>query len=167
MSQQILIAACLAFGLSAALVAGVFQSFSDFIMRGLASVQGSGGMASMQAINVTVINSWFLRFFIALAPLSVVFALYAVWGMEGRALVAVVLAAAIYVPFSFVVTLFGNVPMNNALADLPSGTAQASEYWTHYYRRWTQFNTLRTWASAVAAACYFYAAVVLAGQGAA
>ena len=167
MSQQILIAVALAFGLAAALVAGVFQSFSDFIMRGLASVQGSGGMASMQAINVTVIDSWFVRFLIALAPLSILFALYGVWAMEGRALVALVLAAAIYVPLSFGVTIFGNVPMNNALADLPPGAAQAGEYWAHYADRWTQFNTLRTWASAAAAACYFYAAVALAGQGAA
>ena len=41
--------ACLFLGLSSALVGGVFQAFSDFVMRGLMLAQPAGGIDSMAA----------------------------------------------------------------------------------------------------------------------
>lgn len=49
---------CLGLGLGAALVGGVFQSFSDFVMRGLMLAEPAGGMESMQQLNRTVFRSF-------------------------------------------------------------------------------------------------------------
>ena len=49
-----------------ALIGGVFLSFSDFIMRGLAQAPGTAGPAAMVGINRTVYQSIFMILFISL-----------------------------------------------------------------------------------------------------
>jgi uncharacterized membrane protein len=46
--------------LGCGLVAGVFFAFSTFVMSALARLQSKEGIAAMQAINITVINPWFM-----------------------------------------------------------------------------------------------------------
>ena len=166
MSAQFLIAASLALALASALLAGVFQSFSDFVMRGLVSAPAAGGMASMQRINVTVMRSWFLTGFMLLVPASLGLAVYAVITLDGAVMASFVLAAVIYVLGAFGVTMRGNVPMNNRLADLPSNAASSQEYWQSYAQRWTRFNHLWMFACMATAACYMGAAMLLSGQAA-
>ena len=48
--------ACLGLGLLAALVGGVLQSFSDFVMKGLLQAQSAGGMESMQQLRT--LGAW-------------------------------------------------------------------------------------------------------------
>ncbi len=164
MSAQFLILACLSLALISALLAGVFQSFSDFVMRALATTPSDGGLASMQRINITVMRSWFLASFMVLVPATLALALYAVASLDGSVAVALVLAAAIYVPGAFGVTMLGNVPMNNHLAALPPEERSSHEYWQHYVSRWTRFNSLRMFACIATAGCYLYAAMLMAGQ---
>ena len=54
----------------------------------------------------------------------------------------------------------GNVPMNNRLAELQPGDAEAAAYWDEYVTRWTAWNHLRT-ASALAAAAVLTVAITL------
>lgn len=166
MSDQILISVCLSLALIAALMAGVFQSFSDFVMRGLFSTPTDGGLVSMQRINVTVMRSWFLASFVVLVPVSIGLALYALTMTQGAAALAIVLAGVIYIAGCFGVTMLGNVPMNNRLAALTPGLASSDAYWQHYAQVWTRFNHARMAACIAVAGCYLYAAVKLAGQGA-
>ena len=50
--------------LGSGLVAGIFYAFSTFVMRALGQLPKNQGMAAMNAINVSVINSlFFLAFF--------------------------------------------------------------------------------------------------------
>ena len=60
----------LAAALSTGVVAGIFFAFSNFVMRALERVEPSAGMASMQAINVTVLNPMFFLFFLGAALLG-------------------------------------------------------------------------------------------------
>lgn len=166
MSAQFLIFACLTLALVAALVAGVFQSFSDFVMRALATTPGEGGMAAMQRINVTVMRSWFLTSFMVLVPASLALGIHALASLDGAVALSLMLAAIIYVLGAFGVTMRGNVPMNNHLAALPAKDGSSQEYWRHYASRWTRFNHLRMFACIAAAACYLNAAMLLAGQAA-
>lgn len=166
MSAQFLILACLSLALVSALLAGVFQSFSDFVMRALATTPAEGGLASMQRINITVMRSWFLAGFMAMVPASLALAIHASANLDGAVASSIVLAAAIYIPGAFGVTMLGNVPMNNHLAALPAGEASSQDYWQHYLARWTRFNHLRMSACIATAGCYLYAAVLLAGQAA-
>ena len=47
--------------LGSGLIGGIFFAFSSFIMKALARVPPTHGIAVMQSINVTVLNIWFSR----------------------------------------------------------------------------------------------------------
>lgn len=157
-----IIIACLAMGLSCALVAGVFQSFSDFVMRALIAAAPSAGMESMQMINRTVFRSVFLVMLLGLAPASLAFAAYALLYPIGAGASWIIAGAAIYVAGVFLVTMLGNVPMNNRLDRMETGSAGAADYWQIYGSRWTQWNHVRTLGSLAAAICFLVAAVAAA-----
>ena len=53
-----------------ALVAGVFLSFSDFVMRSLDKTESSGGVAAMQHINREVFRTLFMVLLIGMTVLS-------------------------------------------------------------------------------------------------
>ena len=153
--------ALLLLGLSAALVAGVFQSFSDFVMGGLLRAHPAGGIDSMQQLNRTVFRSVFLTIFLALVPVSLAFGVYAWLAMDGVSQHLTLAAAIIYLPSVFVVTVAGNVPMNEKLDKMDPSSSEAAAYWQTYGRVWTRWNTLRTIGSVATAVCYLIAAVSL------
>ncbi len=159
MTPEILVYLCLAFGLAAALVGGVFQSFSDFVMRGLSAAGASAGSAGMIGLNRTVFSSAFLATLMALVPGSIGFAIFAVFAIEGAAKTWMIAAAVIYVPLVFLVTVAGNVPRNEKLDRLEGDGA--ADYWPTYAREWTRLNHLRTGGSIATAVCYLLAAAAL------
>lgn len=161
MSPDLIAYICLFLGLATALLAGVFQSFSDFVMRGMLRAAPAGGIESMQQLNRTVFRSVFLTTFFALVPISIAFAIYAWFAMDGPAMSLIIAAAVIYFPFVFIVTAAGNVPMNEKLDRMDPASAEAAAYWSVYGRVWTRWNTLRTFGSVATAVCYLLAAVQL------
>ncbi|NHK26636.1 DUF1772 domain-containing protein [Parvularcula flava] len=165
MSYDVLIYASVAVGLSAALVAGVFQSFSDFVMDGLIAAE-EGGMRAMQALNRTVMRSAFLAMLLGLVPVTVGLAFVAGRLATGPAALWMTAGAMVYVFGAFLVTIVGNVPMNRRLDRLDGHSPDGLSYWHRYGVRWTQLNHVRTLASAATAGCFIMAAVELAaGQG--
>lgn len=154
---------CLAVGLAAALVAGVFQAFSDFVMAGLIRARSAGGMESMQQLNRTVFRSLFLSLFLILMPVTLSFSFYAYTSLGGTARQLILTAGIIYGVTVFAVTLFGNVPMNQRLDKLDADSDEGAAYWHLYGRNWTRWNHVRTLGSASTAFCYLLAAVQLAG----
>lgn len=162
MSHDVIVFIFLFLGVSSALVAGVFQSFSDFVMSGLVRARPASGIDAMQQINRTVFRSIFLFTFLALAPVSIGAAVYATFAMDGAAQRFVIAAALVYVITSFLVTVAGNVPMNERLDQLDADSAEAAAYWRTYGIVWTRWNHVRTIGSLAAAVCYFLAAIALA-----
>ena len=150
---------CLFLGLSSALVAGVFQAFSDFVMRGLMLSAPTGGIESMQHINRTVFKSAFLSMLLALVPITLVFAGYAWFKLNGSAQTFILLAAVIYMVTVFLVTIVRNVPMNERLASMAHTSAEAEYYWSTYGREWTRWNHVRTLGSVATAVCFLLAAI--------
>ena len=152
MSPVILFALQLAV-LAYALVAGVFLAFSDFIMRSLAITGGSGGVEAMQAINREVFRWIFMTLFLGMAAGSAAIAAYAWFMLDGPAGSLIIAAAVIYLVGCFGVTVFFNVPMNEALAGMNSPSEATQTYWREtYVPRWTFWNSVRTVASAMSAA---------------
>lgn len=162
MTADWIVYACLAAGLASALVAGVFLTFSDFVMKALVTAEPAGGIESMQRLNRTVFRSVFLALFVALAPVSIGLAIYAIAALAGPAVAWIIAAAVIYVPGVFFVTAFGNVPMNQRLDGMDHRSAEAADYWRTYGRVWTRWNHVRTIGSAATAVCFLLAAVALA-----
>ena len=157
--------ACLFLALWSAVIAGVFSAFSEFIMSGLQRTAPASGIEAMQNINRTVIRTQFVAGILSIAPFSVLFAWYGATVFEGGALVALMLAPIVYLPTVFLMTVFGNVPMNNRLDQLDHQTAEAEAYWIEYGRNWTRLNHVRTLGSGLTAGLYLIAAITLITSG--
>ena len=67
---------------------------------------------------------------------------------------ALVLGGATYVLGSIVVTMRGNVPLNNALMRISHHDALGEATWRGYLRDWTNWNHVRTIACFVAMALF-------------
>jgi len=139
--------------LAYALVGGVFLAFSDFIMRSLAHTRGIGGVEAMQVINREVFRWVFMPLFIGMAPLSLLIAAYGGVFVGSGPGTLMMIAGLVYFIGCFGVTVFFNVPMNEALAGMDVSDSATQEYWTGtYLPRWTFWNTVRTFACAASAA---------------
>ncbi|MEL6416283.1 MAG: anthrone oxygenase family protein [Pseudomonadota bacterium] len=154
---------CLFLALWSAIIGGVFSAFSEFIMAALRRTAPEAGIEAMQQINQTVIKTQFVAGILLIAFFSVAFAVYAVFAFDGLAQVAVILAPLVYIPSVFLMTLAGNVPMNNKLERLSHTSSEAKAYWREYGRVWTRLNHPRSIGSVITAAVYLYAALQLMG----
>src|SRR6056297_4274994 len=150
--------------LGSAIMAGVFFTFSNFVMPALARIEWRAGMAAMRSINVTVLNRVFLGIFIGTAVLSAIVALDAGLRFRGAASWLTIFGALCYVVGTFLVTGLGNVPLNDRLAALDPDDPGAQAFWHHYLQRWTSLNGLRAVASACAMTLFL--AALLFGAGA-
>ncbi|MEM8633644.1 MAG: anthrone oxygenase family protein [Pseudomonadota bacterium] len=152
---------CLALGLWCAFEGGVFKAFSEFIMKGLLRAAPASGIESMQQINKTVIRTEFVASLFAITAFSAAFAVYGILALDGTVGLILVAAALIYIGGVFLMTIFGNVPMNNRLAALDHESAEAHDYWAIYGEKWTRLNHFRTGGSFLAAGLYLIAALTL------
>ena len=149
--------------LGSAIIAGVFFAFSSFIMKALAKLPSSEGIAAMQSINVVVLNPGFLGTFMGTAALSVVIAVVAIMGW-GTPWAPWLLAGAVaYFVGTFLVTGLGNVPLNDQLAAVSARDSGAVPVWQHYLARWTLLNTIRTIAAVVAALAFTLGSMTMPG----
>lgn len=143
--------------LAYALVGGVFLAFSDFIMRSLALTGGHGGVEAMQAINREVFRWIFMTLFLGMAVVSAVVVAYGAFGLNGPAGTLIMMAGLIYLIGCLGVTVFFNVPMNDALAGMEMQSEATRDYWLQtYVPRWTFWNSVRTAASAISAALLLF-----------
>ncbi len=140
--------------LGSALVGGVFFAFSSFVMKALAQVPSPEGIAVMQSINVVVINPAFLGAFIGTAVLSLGVGGLALTGWGHPAALLFLGGAIFYFVGTFLVTIVGNVPLNDQLAAVSATEPAAVELWEYYLGRWTMWNHVRTAAAMMAALLY-------------
>jgi uncharacterized membrane protein len=152
--NQLVSVAGIAALLGSALVGGIFFAFSSFVMKSLARVPPAEGIAAMQSINVVVINPSFLGAFIGTAVLSLVLGSLALTGWSHLSANLFLGGAIFYIVGTFLVTMLGNVPLNDNLAAISATNVGAAELWEHYLNRWTMWNHVRT-ASAMLAALLF------------
>ncbi|WP_394729075.1 DUF1772 domain-containing protein [Altererythrobacter sp. GH1-8] len=156
---------CLFLALWSAIVGGVFSAFSEFIMSALLKAEPSSGLEAMQHINRDVIKTQFVAGILSIAVFSTLFAIYSLVVFEGAALATLLLAPLVYVPSVFLMTMFGNVPMNNKLDSLERTSTKAHTYWLEYGRKWTRLNHVRAIGSVLTAGLYIIASVTLITSG--
>lgn len=147
-------------GLAAAMIAGCFLTFSDFIMRALGASAPAAGAEAMQQVNRKVFRSVFMVLFLGLVPVSMaIFAVAVAW-VAGAAKMWMMAGALFYVLGVFAVTGLGNVPMNERLDKLDHLSVEGQSYWRHYNARWTRLNHVRTVFSVLAAGAWLTAATL-------
>ena len=125
------------------LSAGFFYAYESSVTRGLAEVDDLTYVRTFQAINDTIQNPLFgLVFFGSLPALLLANALQRdrTWSPK-RLLLA--LAPVLYV-IGMAITVTGNVPLNDELADVdPSTAAVAAEARDAFEDDWNRFNGYR------------------------
>ena len=140
--------------LGAAVVGGIFFAFSSFVMKALAGLPSSEGIAAMQSINSVVLNRSFLGVFIGTALLSLGAIGVALAGWSRPSAQFFLAGAILYLVGTFLVTGLGNVPLNDQLAKVSANDPGALELWAHYLHRWTAWNHVRTLAAIGTALLY-------------
>jgi len=143
--------------LAYALVGGVFLAFSDFIMRSLSLTGGVGGVEAMQVINREVFRWVFMALFLGMAALSLVVSGYGAVNLTHPSGALILLAGLAYLIGCFAVTVFFNVPMNEALDSMDLTSEATRAYWTGtYLPRWSFWNTSRALACGLSAAMLLF-----------
>lgn len=129
--------------LGSGLMAGLFFSFSAFIMRAFGKRPPPVGIAAMQSINETILNPIFFTVFFGTALLSLVLAVLAVigWGAGSGWRLA---GALLYLVGSIGITMRCNVPLNNRLAKIAPDSSDGAAFWSQYLSVWTAWNHVRT-----------------------
>lgn len=129
------------------LQAGVYFVFSVGVMPGLAHVDDSTFVSTLQAINVSIVNPIFLLSFVGAPLLCAIAVVTSASGSRRWVIAAAVLAIA-----TVVITGAGNIPLNDALA--AAGPVDAigdlSAVRTAFEAPWVRLNLLRTATSAAA-----------------
>ncbi|MEL7042258.1 MAG: anthrone oxygenase family protein [Pseudomonadota bacterium] len=156
---------CLFLALWSAVIGGVFSAFSEFIMSGLLRAEPSAGIEAMQHINRTVLKTQFVAGILFIAPLSVFLAIYGLNTFNGAARFAALVAPIVYLPTVFLMTIFGNVPMNKKLDRLNHKDPEAARYWRAYGHDWTRLNHIRTIGSILTAGIYVVVSIALISSG--
>lgn len=130
--------------LSVGLMAGVYFTFSAFAMRALDAIGQPAGMLAMQSINRVIVRSPFLPLFFGSSLAAAVLALLALLDLSQAGAVFLLAGGSSYVLGMFVVTVVGNVPLNNALEAAEAGGAEGAAMWRRYMTSWLAWNHLRT-----------------------
>lgn len=137
--------------IGAGMVAGVFFTFSNFVMKALGRLPHEQGMRAMQSINITVLNPGFFTLFFgtALGALVLIVVGWLQWGTPGAT--GLMAGGGLYLVGCVLVTGVCNVPRNEALASLDPTSAEGASLWQTYLRRWTAWNHVRTGMSLASA----------------
>lgn len=154
---QLLATATLVTVLGAGLIGGVLFAFSTFVMRALDRLPAPAATVAMQSINVVVINPLFMGAFLGTGVLCVGMVIAALRAWPAPAAFWLLVGGLLYLAGAILVTLARNVPLNDALAAVDPGTAEASRLWADYLRGWTAWNHVRTAAALAAAAAFMLA----------
>lgn len=135
--------------LGCGLVGGIFFAFSTFIMKALKRLLPYQGIESMQAINIAVINIWFIAAFFGTALVCLVLVISSLLN-SGDGSLFLISGGIIYLIGTILITIAANVPKNNKLEKVDSKSVEGSALWTDYLKTWTFWNHVRTIAALTA-----------------
>ena len=156
--METFVTALLWFGaIGCGVMAGVYFTFSVFVMKSLASINTAAGIAAMQSINDVILRSAFMPLFFGTSLAAAVAVLLYVMNPESPGGTWMALAGGIYFAGMFLCTVFFNVPLNNKLKAVDPNSSQGEEVWNIYLRVWTRWNHVRTVTSTIACAFFIRA----------
>lgn len=150
--DRLLFALTLLSALGCGLVAGTFFAFSTFVIKALARLPPSQGIAAMQSINIAVINPWFMAAFLGTGLGCLVLGVGALFQWHKPSAAFYLGGSLLYLVGAILVTLLFNVPLNDGLATVDPASADGTNVWTGYVTSWTAWNHVRTVAALVAGA---------------
>jgi uncharacterized membrane protein len=126
---------------------GSLFAFSAFVMAALKRVPEAEGVRAMQSINVTVFTPWFMVPFFGTAVLSVGAVVVALLNTDQGWWLPLLMGGALYGVGLFLVTVVGNVPLNERLARMDANEDETAVFWRTYLNVWTRWNHVRSAAA--------------------
>jgi uncharacterized membrane protein len=149
---DVIFALTLISALGCGLVAGWFFAFSNHIMKTLGHMPDGQGIATMQEINVVVINPFTMTALFGSAATCIALSVLSVIEWDEPEVFYHLAGSVVYVVGTVIVTMAFNVPRNDALAAADAASAAGADLWRRYLREWTLWNHVRTIAALAAAA---------------
>lgn len=126
----------LAFTLWAGLLAGFFFAWTNPAMMGFAHTSPAVYVDAMQQINRAVMNPFFAVLFFGMVPLALAVVLF--HGFD-----PLITGAAALCLLGVIVTMVGNVPMNQTMDGWDLSSLPAAEHIEAFRARWQMLNTIR------------------------
>ena len=128
------------------LMAGLFYAWSISVTPGIGQVSNENYLQAFKAMNRAILNP---AFFIAFMGLLVLFPilLYVLYRSSSAAFVPTLIATLLYVFGVMMVTILGNVTLNNALEALnieAMSAVEMEQFRSRFEGRWNLYNWIRT-----------------------
>lgn len=162
MIDQALCAATFLAALGSGLVAGAFFAFSAFVLGALARLPPPSGIAAMQSVIIAIRSPLFLAAFFGTAALAALMGVVATLKWSEPGALYLLIGSLLYLNLPFGVTLMKNLPLNNKLAAMKPGSAEAARFWNEFRAAWGLWNHVR-WIGALGAAASFILALTEGG----
>jgi uncharacterized membrane protein len=156
MNHLVVILLCFS-ALGCGVLAGVYFTFSGFVMRALDRIEPGAAVAAMASINRAILRSAFLPLFLATTGSALALAVLAPFHWNEPETVPMLAGGLVYAIGMFVCTIAFNLPLNDALAGADSAGSKAGAAWAGYRRDWTRWNHVRTASATIATACFIAA----------
>lgn len=144
MITQLIPAVTLVAALGCGVMAGLFFTFSAFLMTVLGRLPAAQGIRVMQTINVVILNPAFALLFAGTALLCLFLAVTSPFTAHQPHAGQRLLGAVLLLGGVVFVTLRFNVPLNDALAGVEPSSVAGARLWERYLSVWTLWNHLRT-----------------------
>lgn len=112
----------------------------------------------MQNINTTILQSSFMVVFTGTTVVSVVLGIASFIKLSQISALYVIAGSLLIFVGVFLVTTLVNVPLNDTLAAVTSGSTEGAQAWKEYLDRWMPWNHVRTIAS-IGALIFFIIAI--------
>jgi uncharacterized membrane protein len=129
--------------LSSGLMAGVYFTFSAFIMKAFSKIETIQSVAAMNSINKTILFSLFMPIFFGSTIISLLLVIIAVANWSNTDTGLILIAGATYFVGMFICTVAFNVPLNNSLAKQDENSTDIDSVWEYYLQTWTKWNHIR------------------------
>jgi uncharacterized membrane protein len=143
--------------LGCGLMAGLFFTFSNFVMKALARIDPYSGIAGMQKINVAILNPLFLAIFLGTAAACLLLTIYSIVRWQNPGTVWLLGGGALYLLGTLGVTIAFHVPRNEALARVDASSSEGVRAWRDYVPAWIRWNHVRTITALAATASFIIA----------
>lgn len=134
------------------LSAGLCFTWSNAVTTGLGRLDNIGYLSAFQQMNRTIINPTFFIVFFGPFFLSII-NIYVFRNAPSNIKGLLIAAAIVYTVGVLLVTIFGNVPLNELLDKTNIATASTEDLQTlraTFETKWNQFHTIRTVTAIIA-----------------
>lgn len=132
------------------LMAGVYFTFSAFVMQALAAIPTPSAIKAMNSINKVIVSSAFLPLFFGTTIAAFLLIGQSLFTDSLAQVTSPALGGVIYLIGMFICTIAFNIPLNNRLAALDPDALEAEQVWQNYTSVWTRWNHVRTISSTIA-----------------